>query len=81
MLPAGDGRSTRVAVARLQSFAHESEIDVAINEPQQMIFGKMIFDSKIVKNSASAALSPFATATFHCSRGVNEPSFARAHVP
>jgi hypothetical protein len=38
-----------VAVARLQSLAHESEIDVAINEPQQMIFGNMIFDSEVVK--------------------------------
>jgi len=36
-------RTTRVAVARLQSLAHKREIDVPINKPQQVIFGNVIF--------------------------------------
>ena len=36
-------RPTRMTIARLQRLAHEGEVDVAINEPQQMIFGNVIF--------------------------------------
>ncbi len=36
---------TRVAAVCLQCFANKREVDVAINKPQQMIFGNMIFQS------------------------------------
>ena len=48
-MPAGLLRSTRVAIAGLQSLAHESRVDVSVDEPQQMIFRNVVFDSEVVE--------------------------------
>lgn len=38
-----------MAVARFQGLAHESEVNVPIDEPQEMIFGNVVCDSEVVE--------------------------------
>ena len=45
-----------MAVARFQGLAHESEIDVAIAKPQEMILRNMVFDAKVVKQQLRTSL-------------------------
>jgi hypothetical protein len=44
-----DRGTTSVAIALLQLFAHEPEVDMLINQPQQMILWNLIVQSEVVK--------------------------------
>ncbi|MBV9888037.1 MAG: hypothetical protein JO119_15950 [Acidobacteria bacterium] len=49
LVEAQTGGAARVAVACLQGLADESEVDVPINQPKQVILWNMIFNSEVVK--------------------------------
>jgi|SRR5580698_7217935 hypothetical protein len=44
-----DGWTTRFAVAVLQPLVYETEVDMLINQPQQMILWNLIFQSEVVE--------------------------------
>ena len=46
-----DGRTANPTIVRLKPPAHLSNIDEAINAPQQMICGNMILNVKLVKEA------------------------------
>ncbi len=51
-----DRRTTCFAIAILQSLAHEPEVDMLINQPQQMILWNLIFQSEVVEQRFRAGV-------------------------
>jgi len=45
-----------VAVARLQGLAHESEVDVSFDKPQEMMLGDMILHPKVIEQRLRTSL-------------------------
>src|SRR5579864_1814291 len=51
-----DRRSTQVTVALLQTFPHKIETNVLVDEPQQMIFRNVIFQTEVVEQRLTTGL-------------------------
>jgi hypothetical protein len=50
--------ATVLAVAVSQSLAHKLQTDVLLDQPQQMVFGDLIFQPKVVKQGFGAVVLP-----------------------
>src|ERR1700736_2525347 len=53
-----DRGATSLAVAGSQSLAHKFKTDVLVDQPQQMVFGNLIFQAEVVEQRFSAVVLP-----------------------
>lgn len=75
-----------MAVIRLQCLADESEVDMSIDNPQQMIFGDVVVQSKVVEQRLRTSVLTHhdqrASKEFDRERhqGINEMTFANTRA-
>ena len=62
------------AVAIFQLFPHKTEADVLVDEPQQVVFGNLIFQTEVVEQGFRTRVLP------HHDEQASENGNARKHV-